>query len=109
MATPALNEEHVLLFIGKAAYASLHSGNPGTTGATEITTVPRQPLVWTAGDVDGQASAAPVTFNVPGGVDVAYIGIWSAASGGTFLDSRPCVLSFVTPGSYTMTLNYVHT
>lgn len=106
MATSAVREELVEVYTGMATHASLHSATPGSTGAGEIVAVARQPLVWTLGAVDGQATTASVTFEVPAETDVTHIGLWSALTGGTFIDSVVCLTSFSTAGSYTMTLNY---
>ncbi|MFY1686492.1 phage tail fiber protein [Plantactinospora sp. WMMB782] len=74
---------------GLAAYMSLHSGNPGSNGANELSggspAYARQQLSWAAAD-DGEAAITGTeTFNVPAGSTVAYIGLWTAVTGGTFL------------------------
>lgn len=69
------------------AFASLHTGAAGTTGANEATggspAYARKAITWTDGASDGQTVGAQVTFDVPAGTYVE-IGFWSAASGGTF-------------------------
>ena len=64
-------------------WVSLHSANPGTTGASEIVGVARVQTTWTSG-TDGTVSGTEVLFvGVPAGT-VTHIGLWSAATSGTF-------------------------
>ncbi|QJD50430.1 hypothetical protein SEA_CHRIS_28 [Mycobacterium phage Chris] len=84
---------------------SLHSADPGTTGANEITggTYARKTTTWgTAAIVSGGSDAgkaqivgSTINFGVPGGVAVAYYSV--RKSDGTFLYAKP-----LTPG---VTLN----
>lgn len=71
-------------------YLSLHTADPGTTGASEATG--GSPAYARVVAAPGAASAGVVTFgnvtfNVPGntpGGSYTHIGGWSAATGGTF-------------------------
>jgi hypothetical protein len=70
------------------AYASLHSAY-SATGANELTggspAYARVALSWSAAAGSSKSlSATPSAFNVPGSSAVAWIGMWSAATGGTF-------------------------
>jgi len=70
-------------------YMSLHSADPGSTGANELSggSYSRQSCSWNSAS-GGQAQlSADVTFDVPGGSTVAYVGYWDAASGGNFRGS----------------------
>lgn len=63
---------------------SLHTANPGNTGASEVTggSYARQSIAWNAasgGSVD--SSDVPV-IPVPGGTTVAYVGFWYDSGGG---------------------------
>lgn len=84
----ALNEAALNLMAdalaAAAGFGSLHSADPGSTGTSE-TTAGREAVTWAAaanGDLTitgteaftGGAASGPCT----------YVGIWSAASGGTF-------------------------
>ena len=89
-----------------AGEASLHTADPGTTGANEVTggTYDRQPITWNAsanGDLDNNANP---TFQVPGGVTVVYFGLWSA-DGNVFYGSGALSApeTFGGPGQYTLT------
>lgn len=68
------------------AYISLHTADPGTTGASEATggspAYARQSAGW-GSPVAGVATSSQVTFNVPAG-SYTHFGLWSAATGGTF-------------------------
>lgn len=69
-------------------YLSLHSADPGTTGASEITggSYARQAITFGTPASGSQASTNSQSFtNMPaeaGGTP--YFGLWSAASGGTY-------------------------
>lgn len=104
IATTALRESLAQTYADWAAYASLHTSDPGTTGAGELTSVPRLQLTWTGGTVDGVVSSGVVTFNVPGGTNVTHVGIWSAATGGNFLDAVASSIAFDTQGQYEVSL-----
>ena len=71
------------------AYVSLHSGDPGYTGANEITaggfSYSRKSV--TAGAASGRATDNTNTLtwtNMPA-VTVSYVGVWDASSSGNFL------------------------
>lgn len=65
-------------------HISLHTGDPGTTGANPITGA-RRPVTWgasTNGDVTGTVATA---HDIAAGETVSHWGIWTALTGGTFL------------------------
>lgn len=92
-------------FSAVAAYASLHNGDPGTSGVSEISggSYARKAITWNtpaSGNLD--SSNQPV-FDVPSGNTVMYVGYWSALSGGTFYGSKAVVNeSFGADGQYTL-------
>ena len=67
-------------------YASLHSAAP-TAGANEISggspAYARKALTFASAASGAKALSATVTFDVPA-CTVAYLGFWSASSGGTY-------------------------
>ncbi len=81
-------------------YVSLHTADPGTTGASEASggspAYARQAAVWAA-PAGGVASAGQVTFNVPAG-SYSYFGLWSALTGGTFFAGK-ALTATQSPGS----------
>lgn len=74
-----------------ALYASLHSADPGTTGASELSggspAYARIAVTWdpASGGVMAADTGTPVIFDVESGDTVAYGGLWDASSGGNFI------------------------
>jgi len=87
IAVNATKEALASAYAGLATHASLHTGAPGTTGASEATggSYARKALTWTGGAADGATTAAQVEFDVPAGT-YTHVGLWTAATGGTFVD-----------------------
>ena len=87
-------------------YVSLHSADPGSTGASELagSGYARQACTWDSAD-DGEAAlAAEEEFDVPAGT-VAYFGVWTESTGGTFLGGGALSASevFTGAGTYRLT------
>lgn len=75
------------------AYASLHSAY-STTGANELTggspAYARQGVTWSAASGSSKASASvAAAFDVPASSTVAFVGLWSASTSGTFAGMGP--------------------
>ena len=99
---------------GSVMFVSLHTANPGATGTAECSggtpAYARQAITWAAA-TGGVRNASPVTFDVPGATTVSYFGLWTAATGGTFLggdvlrdvDNNPASEAFATQGAYQLT------
>jgi hypothetical protein len=89
-------------------YASLHTANPGDTGASEVSggspAYARKAINWnaaTGGTIDD--STAPV-FDVPAGTTVAYVGLWDATTVGNWLGYADVTdEAFAAQGTYTVT------
>jgi hypothetical protein len=64
-------------------WISLHTADPGTTGASEAGSVTRQQSVWGAAAA-GIATGAEVTFAAIPAAGYTHWGCWSAVSAGTF-------------------------
>jgi hypothetical protein len=93
---------------GTTYYLSLHSADPGTTGASEFSggSYARQAIVfstWTAGATGNNAAIA-----VPnaGTTAATYVGIWTAATAGTYLGGLP-LASAVTSTSVTFAIGAI--
>lgn len=90
IATNAMKEALATAYGTTGTYLSLHSADPGTTGSSEATggspAYARKALAWTPGASDGVNAAAAVTFDLAANQAVTHVGLWSAATGGTFLD-----------------------
>lgn len=67
-------------------YLSLHSADPGTTGASEITGggYARQAITWGAASGGTATNTGALSFTVAAATTVAYVGVWSAATTGTY-------------------------
>lgn len=67
-------------------YMSLHTGDPGTTGANEVTGTPYARLQVTFGTPASGAVANTNNpeFSVPDSTAVTHIGLWSALTDGDF-------------------------
>jgi len=70
-----------------AVYVSLHTDDPGTTGANEVSggSYARQQLTLAAPSNKQTSNSAALTFSNMPAVTVTHIGLWTAATGGTFL------------------------
>lgn len=90
-------------------YISLHTGDPGTTGASEVATgawpgYARQNAEdggsigtgWTVPSSGQSKNSKQITFpsnNGSGSVTVTHFGVWDAASGGNFLEGAALATS----------------
>jgi hypothetical protein len=83
---------------GTTYYVSLHTADPGTTGASEVTggSYARQAIVFTATGGGGNTIISNGAQNFTGmpaeASGVPYLGIYSASSGGTYLGGGACSL-----------------
>jgi hypothetical protein len=102
--------KHVMLnaLAGVAVWASLHTGDPGTTGASEATggspAYARKAITWNTAASGALDNNANPVFDVPAGT-YSHFGLWSASTAGTFYGggalSAPEV--FAGQGTYTLT------
>lgn len=77
----------------RITHLSLHTADPGTTGASEVSggSYARQPVTWGAA-ASGTATGGQVTFSVNAGT-YPYFGAWSALTGGTFRGGNAVAVS----------------
>lgn len=70
-----------------AVYASVHTTDPGSTGANEATggtpAYARQPVTWSAASGGSKQASGTLSFDLPAGT-YRYVGLWSAVSSGTY-------------------------
>lgn len=91
-----------------AVYASLHTADPGTTGASEVSggspAYARKSVTWNTAASGNLDNSNTSVFDVPGSTTVAYFGLWSASSGGTFYGGGSLSASetFASQGQYTL-------
>jgi len=89
-------------------FASLHSADPGATGANEISggspAYARQPVTWNPSSGQVSAIVGTLVFNVPAST-VAFAGLWSAVSGGVWRggDALNASSTFGSQGVYNIT------
>lgn len=76
-----------------SAYLSLHTADPGATGANEVTggspAYARIALTWAAASAGSKAISNAPQFNVPAGTVVGFFGLWTAVTAGTFRGGGP--------------------
>jgi hypothetical protein len=95
-------------FTGPASlFASIHTGDPGDNGANEYTAYTGTRPSITFGPPVGKAtvSTGQLDYNNMGNTTatpISYMGFWSAASGGTFIDSIPLIVSRITQAGDTL-------
>lgn len=74
-------------------HLSLHSGDPGTTGANEVTggspAYARKAVTWGAAASRQVDIASAVAFDVPASTTAFWVGMWSALSAGTYYGAIP--------------------
>ncbi len=86
----AAREASALSVTGLGTWISLHTADPGTTGANEATggspAYARKQTAWTGGASDGTVTGSQVAIDVPAGT-YTHFSVWTAASSGTFVGS----------------------
>jgi hypothetical protein len=95
-----------------AVALSLHTADPGTTGTSEVSggspAYARKAITW--GGASGGVITGTVTFDVPAGTTVTFVGVWSATTAGTFLDKASVTSqAFATQGTYQVTATFTET
>jgi hypothetical protein len=96
-----------------ATLMSLHSADPGTDGADELSggapVYSRQPVTWSLADPGVRNLTDPAVFDVPAGSTVTHYGTWSddgLFQGGDALrnmNGDPVIETFGGQGTYTVT------
>ena len=81
-----------LLVTGTTYYLSLHTADPGTTGANEVTggSYARQAITFAAASAGSKPSNDTQAFTgMPAAAGDLWVGVWTAATAGTFLWGDP--------------------
>lgn len=67
-------------------FLSIHTADPGNTGASEYTTYTgtRPSIAFPAASSQSAGNTAQIDFAAMGATTITHIGLWTAASGGTF-------------------------
>lgn len=103
MAVEVALRNQMLDLLDQAVQASIHSADPGDTGANQIGA--RQPITWSAAASGSKATTGPVAFDVPAATTVQVVGLWDA--GGVFLAAGPLDTPETFTGAGTYTVNVV--
>ena len=63
------------------SYVSLHTGDPSTTGANEVTggTYARVAVTWNSPSSGTVTQSNALSINLPASTTVSYFGVWSAS------------------------------
>jgi len=88
-------------------YASLHDGDPGATGANEISggspAYARKAVTWDPASGGAMDASNQPAFDVPAGASVQYVGYWDVATAGNFQGSDAVTQEdFGAQGIYTL-------
>ncbi|SRR6266568_2208592 len=90
-----------------AHFISLHTGNPGATGANEVVggSYVRVSTTWGA-IAAGSVTGSQVTINVPAGTTITSWGLWTLSSGGLYVDGGqlPTNVLYSSAGTYLITV-----
>lgn len=105
----AVNELNAALntIKGAATFISLHTGNPGTTGANEVAGGSYIRVATTWGTISGGSmTGTQVSINVPAGTTITNWGLWSASSAGNYFDggALPSNVLYSSAGTYLITV-----
>lgn len=95
---------------GRLAWVSLHSADPGSTGASEIAGGSPAYARKASGGWDPAATrvshiADAIDFDIPAATTVSHVGFWSAVTGGTWRGGKALSASeaFTGQGVYRLT------
>jgi len=72
--------------LAETGWVSLHTGDPGTTGAFEVTGAPymRQAISWSEPSGGVVTNVAGAVVPLPPNVTITYFGLWNAQTAGDF-------------------------
>lgn len=89
-------------------FVSLHDGDPGDSGAAEISggspAYARKACTWNAAEAGAMAHGGAPVFDVPAGKTVKYAGGWTLVTGGVWQGSAVVTNEvFAGQGTYTLT------
>lgn len=91
-----------------ATHMSLHTGDPGATGANEVTggspAYQRRAITWNTASSGNLDDASVPAFDIPPSTTLSHFGLWSASSGGTFLggDALSTTETYGAQGTFTV-------
>lgn len=90
-----------------ATHLSMHTADPGTTGASEVIggSYARQAITWNPAASRQKTIVETPVFQIPAATTITHFGLWNADTGGTFRygNTLPVDQVFSSPGTYTAT------
>lgn len=107
--SPGFRESMAVAATSVCGFINLHTGDPGTTGATEAASA-RGAITWVAGAQDGTVQGNELTLpNVPAGV-YPYASLFSGASGANYQTSYllPSSVVLASAGPVKLTPQFVY-
>ena len=101
MARISTTEANQALSTSGWGYVSLHTADPSTTGANEVSggTYARVAVTWNAASGGSVTNATALSLNLPASTTAAYFGVWSALSSGTYYIGGALTPSVTTGGT----------
>jgi len=68
------------------SYISLHTADPSTTGASEVTggSYARVAVTWNSPSSGSVTQSNALSINLPASTTASYFGVWSASTSGTY-------------------------
>lgn len=88
-----------------ATHLSLHTDDPGDTGANEVAagSYERQPITWQPASGGSKTINEAPVFQVPASTTIKFFGLWSAATAGSWRggEALPKNETYSGPGTYT--------
>lgn len=88
-------------------YLSLHTADPGATGASEVTggSYARNAIALDAAAAKATANTDAESFTGMPAATVSHVGLWTASSAGTFIGGGALNASQAVPSGGTFTIN----
>lgn len=101
MARASTTEENQALVTTNWAFVSLHTADPGTTGASEVAggSYARVAVTWNAPSGGSVSNSSSLSINLPASTTAGFFGIWSAITSGTYMIGGILSPSITTGGS----------
>ena len=91
--------------VATATYMGINTGDPGTSGANEVSggSYVRQAISWGTASGSSIANSGALSFSIPASTTVDYSSMWNASTSGTygFGQTLSATITFVTAGTLT--------
>src|SRR5687767_15028415 len=96
---------------GLITHISLHTADPGASGASEVAggTYARQAATWDAPSGGSAGISNDPEFAIPAATTITHFGLWSASSSGTYYGGGALSASeaYTAAGTYTLTADTI--